>query len=396
MCKHNRHKRQRYSYSARSLEDGVVGASEGTLDGLTRVVEDVEQLCHSGPHTSTVHEERLDNDERVDNGERDLLPVLEELVPVEVEPQDGADTEGGPRDHGGRRDGEDGVEDGNGSGHDEDDDPEDGRACEPCAPGLEGVLGDFLHGVHATEDKDEHPLDGGVSEHHSGGEQSEQHDTVGNLGREGWSRAKGGRGGVLASQAVDGNGDDDVQRDGNRLQPDERRHKVLGRVLHLSNDTRESDVAGIGVADAQASAQALPEGRVSDNLDLLCERAWRVGRIGDAEADHDDENSGKNGNRSWYTDPCDKLERTWQTEQPASNSSDGHERNSAGSVVAHGVETNGHGDGGGGAGEHDTDEQNKGTDGFERAATNDTTHVDEVEAVRMPLLELQHLVCRVR
>src|SRR5690606_29151907 len=88
-----------------TLEEGIVGTGKSPRDLAPVAVEDIQQPGDGGPQTGSVHEEGLDDDKDVEDGEGNLGLGAQQAAPVEEEPEDGADTEGEPGDECGRGDG---------------------------------------------------------------------------------------------------------------------------------------------------------------------------------------------------------------------------------------------------------------------------------------------------
>lgn len=277
------------------LEDGIAATVENALDRTVFIGKDVEELGNGRPKTGTVHEERDDNEQDIEDGQAGLLPVDKEAAPVDVEPEYGTKAKGEPRNGSGRGDGEDGVEDGDGVGKEEAEDPVEGHDGHPDSPGA-GRVGSHLVGVLALlHHHDVDVLDTGVAEGETGRENGGEDDSVGDLGNVLRGGSQSGRDGVFTSKAVDNDGNDGVEADGTNLETSQSEAKVLYGVDHLSHVRDKVDVTGVGVADLEASVQTLTERRVSDNDNVALPTRWRGGGVFNAESDDNDKGSGDDG-----------------------------------------------------------------------------------------------------
>ncbi|KAG7133343.1 hypothetical protein HYQ46_009312 [Verticillium longisporum] len=97
--------------------------------------------------------------------------------------------------------------------------------------------------------RDLHELDRRVAKDDTRGEKTGKHNAIGDLGGNRRRRTERRTRSVLAGQAVDRNGDDDIERNGEGLQDYKAWEEVARRVLHLSKKTGKSDVASIGIRD---------------------------------------------------------------------------------------------------------------------------------------------------
>lgn len=212
-----------------------------------------------------------------------------------------------------------------------------------------------MSGVHASKDEDVHILDGSVAEHHSRGEQSDEHDAIRSLGRKAGRRTQGRGGGVLSRQAVNGYRNDDVQGDRKALEPDERGNEVFGGILHLCQNAGETNIASIRIADAQTGTYTLTKRWVSNDADLSVEDVRGVGGVCNTQTDHHRENRGEDGNSRGHTDTGDKFESAREAKYPTADGRHRHKGDGTGSVFAHCIQTDRHGDSSRRAGEHNID-----------------------------------------
>lgn len=135
----------------------------------------------------------------------------------------------------------------------------------------------------------------------TGREDGRENDAVGDPGDKLGSRAKGRRDGVLSSQAVNGNGHNHVEADGDTLQPSEGKAEVANGVNHLGHVSDEVDVTRVSVADLETGVEAGTEVWVGDDQDLLVPVCGRSSGILGSERGHDEDGSGDDGDHAGDT-----------------------------------------------------------------------------------------------
>lgn len=308
---------------------------------------------------------------------------------VHEEPEDGVEAKGEPGDKGRRGDVEDGVEDGDGVGDDKGQEPEDGGGPDPDGPGADRVLGQLVRGLEGAHDGDVEELDGRVAVDKTGRQQAQENDTVSHLGGDLGGGTQGGRGRVLPGEAVDGDGDDEVDGDGEGLQGEEGGDEIAAGILHLGHEGDEAGVTSKREGHVDAGVETLLERGVAGHENLLLPARGRLLGIGDAEGDHDDEDGDEDAQRGGNSDVRDELHGPRQAKHPAGKCRDADEADGAHGVAAERVEGDGNGDGGTGADEDELDQQADGSNRLGRLASHNAAHVDDVDHMRVAKVELQ-------
>lgn len=229
--------------------------------------------------------------------------------------EDTAHTEGEPGVCGSGLDRDNGVEDGDGVGEDEGDDPEKGGATHPRSPRADAVGGDLVSSLHLLHADDEHVLDTDVTVGKGTSQDSGEDNTVSSLGVDVRSGTKSGRSRVLAGKTVNTGGKHGVESGGKADQPGKREGEILARVLHLSHVGDVRVVTGIGEDDLEDGVEDVAEARVVEGLDLRGPVLGGLDRVGESKTDRDDEDGADKGDDGRRTAARDELDGSRNAEE---------------------------------------------------------------------------------
>lgn len=235
---------------------------------------------------------------------------------------------------------------------------------------------------------------GGHTKDETGAKESNEGYGVRNLSHGSLQRTNGRRCNLFSGKGVDNTGNNNVDGRGDALLDCDRAWKVTGGVLHFSQNCRERLVAGVSEGDVEESRDSLCEVGVSDSLDVQGGR--RVSWSLYSERNHNDEDSGDDGDGARPRSPRDEAHAVRYAHRPHCDCGDDGKRDRAGSMFADSVESDSQGDQSGSGNKSHVDEKADSENTFDPWSAEYPAVVHDVQHVRVLPPVLDEIVCGIQ